>query len=156
MPLVRDDLKDALVSLFLAPPVDFEGCAESWANALASYSETMSPLLVASPEPARIVLKASLLSAFSNPANSADVTSTAMETAWRTFAIALGASIAPPFTSTPVNVPPGLVGFRLLFLIDPFPETHDAAADAVAGAIHSWMLTGTATNTTTGATIPWF
>ena len=154
MPLVRDDLKDSLVSLFSSPPDSFDLCAKAWSDAMSSYSATMVPLVVF-PEPARVALANSLSSAFSDPANSAIVTASAMENAWGDFAIALGAAVSPPFTSTPANAPIGLVGFQLLLLSDPLVATHDSAANDVAGAIHSWMLTGTATNTTTGATISW-
>jgi len=101
-------------------------------------------------------MEVELTSVFASAAGAGrEAAAESLEGVWRTFAVSLGALIAPPFSSSPAQVPPLNVGFLELFTRDSSSATHHSSADDVARKIHAWMLTGTSTNTSSGATVPW-
>jgi len=156
MALVVDSLTGPLTTFFETPPEGFDNCAAEWARIMFDYSITLTPAVVP-PLAAKEVLFSALESIFisgaASPGSSA-ATAFGMESAFLSFAISLGTGIIPPFTFTPANAPPGLIGFAGLLGL-PYPATAEAAATGVGNAIHSWMLTGSAVNPAGPTTVPW-
>lgn len=158
MALIVSFLRDNLLEVFQSPPPTSDACAALWASIMASYASALTPPLLGPPVAAEAALRDSLSSAFNilpGSVPTSGATALAMEAAWRSFSVTLGSFMSPPFASTPVQVPPGLVGFLPLFTVDASTVTHASAASSVASSIHSWMTTGTAINSTSGATVPW-
>lgn len=149
MPLIQSNLEDALTSFFEDPPETAPLCAEQWADAMKNYVLPIVPPSTTA-EPASLALSAALTPIFETSL-SASVTAIGMETAWLAFATSLGLGMAPAWVATP---PPGLIGFLSLFTAPP-PLTHREAAANFSNAIHIWMLTGTAVNSSSGATVSW-
>jgi hypothetical protein len=91
-------------------------------------------------------LEGQLAAAFASPNAIPD-----MESAFAAFAAAVGLGMAG-WTPTP---PAGPVGFAGQFG-GPAPETHGAAAGAIASIIDTWMRTGSATLVAPPFTVaPW-
>lgn len=148
MPLIQSNLENALASFFEDPPETAALCAREWANAMRDYTLPIVPpstTVVAAAE----VLAATLTPLFETSL-SASTTASAMEAAWLVFATSVGVGMSPGWTSTP---PANPLGFLPLF--EARPLTHREAASNFARSIHLWMLTGMATNTTSGATTNW-
>lgn len=146
MPLVVSVLSNALASNFAAPAADAGGCGQQWADAVKAYAAGLVPPSTAL-DAAAATLAGALGGAFASPSAIGG-----MESAFAAFGATLAAGMAPTFTGVP---PSGPVGFADQFG-GPAPETHGAAAGAIAGRIDAWMKTGSATlvappNTTT----PW-
>lgn len=144
MPLNYPLLVERLNSLFTSPPSTIEECAQLWASAIRDYSLTISP-------PTTTVLAASqalvplLVSAF-RTTNAQP----GMAQAFAAWAGILGSGMAPTFASTPPVVP---INFSSVFASQ--SATHLEAAQKFALVIHSWVLTGIAVNTVSGATVNW-
>jgi hypothetical protein len=145
MPLNPAGLQADLEALASGPGAAIADCAQLWADAVQAYAIGVVPpsttLAAASS-----ALQAALAAAFAQPSAAAS-----MESAFTTFAAALGPGMAPAFVAVP---PPGPVGFATLFA-EPYPSTHADAATAVSSAIDTWMRTGTATPSAGGASAPW-
>lgn len=134
MPLAKPLLVSGILEACASPADTAAGCAAQWADAVKQYASGIVPpsMQVAS---AAAALEGALAGAFSSPAAAGG-----MEAAFATFAVTVGGGMAPAFVATP---PAGPVGFAGQFA-GPKPETHAAAADAVASLIHDWMTTGSA------------
>jgi hypothetical protein len=144
MPLALPALVAGLQSTFADPPADAAGCAQGWADAVQSWASGIVPPSTA-VSAAASALAGSLASAFSNT----DAAS-AMESAFATFAAAVGLGMAG---HTPIP-PAAPVGFAQQF--ESKPATHAEAAQAIGGIIDAWMKTGTATLIAPPNTvIPW-
>lgn len=137
MPLNQAALSNGLASCFAAPAADAGGCGQQWADAVKAYAAgIVPPVPTPALEGAASALAGALGGAFSNPSAIAG-----MESAFAAFGAALAAGMLPAWASTP---PAGQVGFAAQFGGAP-PGTHGEAAGAIAGRIHAWMVTGSAT-----------
>jgi hypothetical protein len=149
MPLIQSNLEDALAAFFEDPPETAALCAREWADAMRDYT---LPIV---PTSTTVAVAAEALAATLTPifetSLSAPTTASGMEAAWAVFAVTVGSGMLPDWAPTP---PPGIVGFLTLFEA-PRPLTHREAAANFAQAIHLWMITGLATNTSTSATVSW-
>jgi hypothetical protein len=145
VPLDKDALKTALQAIASTPPATVPLCAAAWANAIGTYAAGLTP-----PSANVATAKAALQTALQTAFGTVSAVS-AMETAFTAFGVALGAGQLPAFAATP---PAGAVGFETLFT-PPFPETHAAAAQGIADAIHDWMTSGSATPTAGGDDVDW-
>ena len=141
MPLDPDGLASALADIAADPPETSAGCAQAWADAMEDYAAGIVPLS-SDVSSAAATLAGALATAFASPA-----AAPGMGTAFAAFATTLSLSMAG-FVGSP---PPGPVGFATQFLVTPPPATHAAAGSALAGIIHTWMTTGTATATAPGS-----
>jgi hypothetical protein len=144
MPLNYPLLVERLNSLFASPPPTVEGCAQLWASAIRDYSLTISPpsTTVAAASQA---LQPLLVTAF----NTIDA-QLGMAQAFAAWAGIMGSGMAPAFAGIPPIVP---INFSSVFASR--STTHLEAAQKFALIIHSWVLTGTATNTVSGASVNW-
>lgn len=145
MPLNPTALEAGLLAVASSPPATAANCAQAWANAAIAHASAIVPpsTTVAS---AGSALATALSAAFATT-NAAPL----METAFATFAAAVGAGMAG-YVATP---PAGTVGFAIEFA-DPLPSTHADAAENVAQIIDSWMRTGTSTLVAPpGTVVPW-
>jgi hypothetical protein len=149
MPLIQSNLENALASFFDDPPETAALCAENWADAMRDYALPIVPPSTTAAA-AALALSAALTPIFETSL-SPSVTAIGMETAWLAFATSLGSGMAPGWVSTP---PPGLIGFLALFSAPP-PSTAQEAASNFSNAIHIWMSTGIAVNSTSGASVNW-
>lgn len=118
---------------------DGTAVAAAWAAAVGAWATGIVP---ASPvvAAAQTALQATLATLFATQrATADDVTALAqdLEAAHLTFATAVGAGMAG-FTPTP---PTSAVNFADILTADP-RETSQAAADAIADALDTWMRTG--------------
>lgn len=139
MPLVVSVLSNRLASNFAAPAAEAGGCGQQWADAVKAYAAAIVPPVTAPAlESAAAALAGALGGAFASPSAIGG-----MESAFAAFGAALALGMAPTFTGVP---PAGAVGFASQFG-GAAPETHGAAAGAIAGRIDAWLRTGTATLT---------
>lgn len=134
MPLVEASLKASLLAAYSNVGTTPAQCASAIANAVGSYAVGVAPpsLGVAA---ATTALTSSLTAAFSaGPGAGLAIA----ETAFAAFGAAVGTGMAPAFTATP---PPAPVGFA-----DQTEalDSLDAAADMLAGLVHTWLTSGTA------------
>jgi len=137
MPLVVSVLSSKLASNFAAPAADAAGCGQQWADAVKAYAASIvPPVLTPALESAASALAGALGGAFASPSAIGG-----MESAFAAFGAALAAGMAPTFAGVP---PAGPVGFASQFG-GSAPETHGAAASAIAGRIDVWLRTGSAT-----------
>ncbi len=148
MPLIQSDLENSLVAFFEDPPETAALCAREWADAMRDYTLPIVPVSTTVVTAAE-VLAATLTPVFETSLSEV-VTASAMEAAWLVFATSVGLGMAPDWSSTP---PVGLIGFLPLF--EARPLSHREAAHSFAQAIHRWMITGLATDTTSGVTVNW-
>lgn len=145
MPLDLPGLRADLEELFESPPATRALCGEAWGAAVEAYATAIVPASTA-VSAAAAALGSALAAAFSLTSGVS-----AMETAFATFAVAVGGGMAG-YVPTP---PPSPVGFAVQFG-GPFPATHAEAAQQIGDLIHAWMTTGTATLATPPNTIvPW-
>lgn len=146
MPVNPSGLSNSLASNFASPAADAAGCAQQWADAVKSYAADVVPPST-TLETAAAALQSGLATAFAAPSAIAG-----MEQAFSAFGTSLAVGMAPTFTGAP---PPGPVGFANQFG-GPAPETHGAAAGAIASLIDTWFRTGTATLVAPPNTVtPW-
>lgn len=138
-------LVERLNSLFSNPPPTTEACVELWASAIRLYSQTITPPSVTSFA-ASEALKPLLTLAFKS-SNALP----GMSQAFLAWAQILGSGMAPTFTGVPPLRP---IDFSNLF--SQSPSSHLEAAQKFALVIHSWTLTGTATNNVSGVSVNWF
>lgn len=136
MPLALPSLQSGLQGVFASPEATAAACAQKWADAMKSYATSIVPAST-TVNAASAALSTALAGAFGSLHEPYGIA--AMETAFTAFATAVGGGMAG-FTPTP---PTGPVGFAGQF--EDHPETHAAAATAIAGIIDTWMRTGTAT-----------
>lgn len=155
MPLDPSGLQSDLASLFASPPVVMDGddvdygssrqaCAAEWANAMTSYASAIIPASGALAG-ASFGLSVALTSAFATSPCGA-----AVDAAFQTWAVAIGAGMAPAFVATPPASPPGFASG-----LGTVQTSHAAAAAYWAGVIDAWCRTGTATPAGGGAAVPW-
>jgi hypothetical protein len=137
-------LESDLAELFADPPATIALCAQAWASAMQAYASGIIPASV-TVTAAAATLQSSLVSAFGSQGGAAAL----METAFAAFAVTVGGGMAG-FVATP---PPAPVGFATLGSAQ--PDTHSGAAEDWAQAIHSWMITGSATPTIGGPPVLW-
>jgi hypothetical protein len=144
MPVNPTTLANRLASNFAHPGPSFAACAQQWADAMVDYVAAMVPPSTTASA-AGASLQGALAEAFAAPGGAVP----GMEQGFSAFALTLAGGMAPAFTGTP---PASQVGFATLFggLI----PTHAAAGARVAGLIHAWFVTGTATPPA-GAPIFW-
>lgn len=140
MPLDPDGLASALADIAANPPETSAGCAQAWADAMRDYASGVVPAS-ATVSSAASALSSALATAFGSP-----LAAPGMETAFAAFAGTIASGMTG-FVGTP---PPGPVNFATQFAL-PMPTTHAAAGAALAGIIHSWMTTGTATAAAPGS-----
>lgn len=134
MALNQAGLISELTANFAAPAPSAAGCAQQWATAMSNYASGVIPAST-TVSAAAAALVAPLTAAFSSPA-----AAPAMEIAFATFATSVGLGMVG-YTPVPPASP---VGFADQFS-GPHPLTHADAAQQIAGIIHSWMTTGSAT-----------
>jgi hypothetical protein len=135
MPLDSSLLSNKLAALFADPPADAASCGQQWGAAMKDYAASLVPLST-TIESAAATLGGALGGAFANASAIGG-----LEAAFSAFGVAVALGQAPAFAGIP---PAGLVGFAAQFG-GPAPETHGAAASAIAGRIDAWMKTGSAT-----------
>jgi len=153
MPLVSSTLKSALQAIFegaaqsaKAPPQE-SALAQQWASAMFSYGGPVAP-----PSASGAAAQAAMQSALAG-FSQANQAATVLETAFAAFAASLATGMTATGVFSLAKPPTGPVGFA-----DVFGGTFDdarQAAQAIADKVDTWMKTGTATNATSGATIPW-
>lgn len=134
MPLNLAGLKQDLEDIFADPPATPAASGQAWGAAAAAYATAIVPAS-AGVAAAATALGNALGAAFAL-ANAIP----SMETAFATFATAVGAGMAG-YTPTP---PPAPVGFAAQFS-GTKPTTHAAAADQIGDLIHDWLTTGSST-----------
>lgn len=146
MPLDPGSLASSLQAI--GPQGTIPAAAAAWASAVGAYAAGVFPASTTIAA-ATAGLQSALADAFAEE-EPADVMA-GIESAFGDFAdmIALGMAVA--YTGA---APAGEVGFA--DLLDEPTDDASAAAEAVADAIHAWMLTGTATlNSPPGTVSPW-
>jgi hypothetical protein len=134
MPLNTAGLTSDLEALFADPPPTAAECALAWADAAEAWASGIVPPST-TVSASKAALAASLAGAFATPA-----AAPLMETAFLTFATAVGlgmAGYAPVPPVAPIGFAPQFAG--------PKPETHVEAAQQLASLLDDWMKTGTAT-----------
>jgi hypothetical protein len=134
MPLNAAGLTSDLEELFADPPATAAECAQAWADAAEAWASGIVPPST-TVSASKAALAASLASAFATPA-----AAPLMETAFLTFATAVGlgmAGYAPVPPPAPIGLPAQFAG--------PKPPTHADAAQQIGSLIDTWMKTGTAT-----------
>lgn len=141
MPLVQATLAADLETLFSDPPATESECADEWASAFESYA-----LMIVPPSTTVSTAAATLRSSLSGFNDDSQLAST-LSSALTSFAATIAGGMAPAFTGTPPSSP--------LSLSFSNHDTHAAAAQAIASAVQSWMITGTAINNASGVTTPW-
>lgn len=124
-------------------PASRSACAQSWADAMQSYTTAIVPVSTA-VSAAAATLKTSLEAAFAT--GSATV---AVDAAFQAFAATVGIGMVG-FTATPPPSPPGFVAH-----IATIQPSHAAAATAWSGWIDTWMRTGTAVPSGGGPAVGW-
>jgi hypothetical protein len=146
MPLVSSVLAGKLAALFAAPPPDAGACGAAWGDAVKDYAGGLVPPSTA------VAAAAGALGGALGAAFAAADAAPGMESAFSAFGASVALGQAPLFTGAP---PAGPVGFASQFA-GPKPETHGAAASAIASLIDTWMRSGTATLVAPPNTItPW-
>lgn len=145
MPLLSSALESGLEAVASSPPESINEAAQAWADAMQSYVAGIVP-----PSTTVTAAAATLLSALAGAFTARPDGAALMELAFTAFATTVGGGMAG-FVATP---PAGPVGFATLFA-GASPPTHAAAAAAMAGAIDTWMLTGTATPSGGGPPVAW-
>lgn len=134
MPLNAAGLQSDLESLFADPPPTAAECAQAWADAAEAWASGIIPAST-TVSASKAALAASLAGAFATPA-----AAPLMETAFLTFATAVGlgmAGYAPVPPVAPIGFGPQFAG--------PKPETHADAAQQIATLIDTWMRLGVST-----------
>jgi len=145
MPLNVAALQSGLESVFSNPPGTYAEAAQGWADAAQSWATGITP-----PSTTVAAAAATLSSQLAAAFEQQDAIAS-MESAFSAFALTVGGGMAG-FVPTP---PPAPVGFQQQFS-SPHPETHAAAAQAIAGIIDAWMRTGIATMVAPPNTpVPW-
>lgn len=134
MPLNTAGLQSDLEALFADAPATAAECAQAWADAAEAWASGIVPPST-TVTAAKGALAASLAGAFATPA-----AAPLMETAFLTFATAVGLGMAG-YAPVP---PPAPIGLAVQFA-GPKPPTHAAAAQQIGTLIDTWMKTGTAT-----------
>jgi hypothetical protein len=134
MPLNAAGLQSDLEALFAEPPATAAECAQAWADAAEAWASGIVPPST-TVSAAKAALAASLGGAFATPA-----AAPLMETAFLTFATAVGLGMAG-YAPVP---PPAPIGLAVQFA-GPKPPTHAAAAQQIGSLLDLWMKTGTAT-----------
>lgn len=148
MALNKPAFKTQLIQLAQAPAADIAGCAAQWAAAVATYFMAIVPLTT-TVSAAQATLQSALAAAFAgtDPASVA----AQMEAAFLACATTIGGGMAG-YVPTPPVTP---IGFAQLFT-PPYPETHDAAAEELSSAVHTWAQTGFSTLAVAPFTVvPW-
>ena len=132
---------------------EFEGFPETteeaslrWCAAFNEYASTVTPPsspigIELAQQACESVLFASLSA--SNP--------TSLETAFQAYVVELGNGMQPAFTA----VPPVGVVLAPVFVIGLAGGSAEAVAETMSGIIDAWFRTGTATNNSSGVTVPW-
>lgn len=147
MALIKSTLKDSLERLFSTPPSSPPELAKAWSDAFFSYVSSITP--PANPallEGGKQVMVGALTAAFVSPATALP----AFEAAFVAGAAVVGASMAPAFVGT-LALPPNFV----ILAVPPFPPNYSAAAEKWASHIDTWLKSGTAVQSVSGATVPW-
>lgn len=134
MPLLPATLKSQLEAAFADPPATHAACAQAWADAVQAYAAGIVP-----PSAGVAAAAASLATALTGAFQTPDAVP-GMESAFSTFAVAVGGSMAG-YVPTPPVAP---VGFALQFA-GAKPETHALAAEQIGNLIHAWLTTGLST-----------
>lgn len=141
MALSETQLKQAFKDIADSPPSTHAEAAELWADAIVNYAAGVVP-----PAVGVSALKGALVGVFTGAFSSA-AAAPLMEPAMAVFGAGVGLGMAPAFVAVP---PAGPVNFALLWVATT-DNTDQAAAD-LAGAIDTWMKTGTATAIAPGST----
>lgn len=149
MPLLQSNLVDDLERLFESPPETAALCAQQWATIMHNYASTVIPASTTVAAAAAAMVP-SLTSIFETNVE-ASPTAGAMELVFLAFGIQVGAGMAPAWVAT---APVGQVGFLPLFERGA-RTSHREEAITYGNSIHLWMITGQATNSTSGATVSW-
>lgn len=135
MPLDIGALQGGIEGACSSPSDTAAGSAGQWAAAVRDYASGIVPPST-TVSAAAATLEGALAGAFASPA-----AAPLMEAAFAAFGVTVAAGMLPLYAGVP---PSGPVGFASQFG-GPKPETHAAAASAVASLIDTWMKTGTAT-----------
>lgn len=144
MPVNPAQLSSALASNFANPGTSAAACAQQWTDAVGGYAAAVVPPSTTIAA-AKSALAGGLAGAFAIPGGAIP----GMESAFLSFATALGGGMAP-FVAAP---PPTPIGFAAQFAGSPLP-TPGAAAGVMASLIDAWFRKGTATPPG-GSPIPW-
>lgn len=114
-------------------PLTRLACAQAWASAAEAWAAGIVPIST-TVTAAATALSASLDSAFGS-----ETVAASMESAFLTFATAVGVGMVG-YVPVP---PPASIGFSTLFSTN--SSTRQAGVDKVANAIDVWMRTGVST-----------
>jgi hypothetical protein len=141
------DLADDLQGI--GPQATIADAAAAWASAVGGYAAGLVPTSTTTAA-ATAGLQAALAAAFAQPTSTDAIEG--IETAFTAFGTLVATGmLGAGFTGA---APAGEVGFADVF--DEPTDDAEAAAEAVADAIHAWMGTGTATlNVPPGTVSPW-
>lgn len=141
MALSKTQLKQAFKDIADNPPSTHAEAADLWADAIVNYAASVAP-----PAVGVSALKGALVGVFTGAFSSA-AAAPLMEPAMAIFGAGVGLGMAPAFVAVP---PAGTVNFASLWVAT--TDNTDQAADDLAGAIDTWMKTGTATAIAPGST----
>lgn len=144
MPLMYGILQQKLESLFSSPPPSTEACAKLWASAIRDYSLFIAPPSTTA-QAASLAIEPLLLNAFKS-GNAA----IGLQQSFATWAGIIASGMAPTFSGVPPVVP---INFSIL--LGSSTSSHKEASIKFSNIIHNWVITGTAINVVSGATINW-
>ena len=151
MALIKSNLVNSIRAIndvefggFAEFPESVAEAAERWSLAIGNYASLVTPPSTTF-EPARQALKAQLLLVDTLGAN-------AFVNGLTSYATTLAAGMAPTFTGVPPPIPIVLVP---IFASGFAGASAESIANQLANTIDLWFKTGTAINTTSGATINW-
>jgi len=134
MPLNPSSLQSDLEALFGDPPSTAYLAAQAWGDAVRGYAAGVVPVST-TVSTAASALQASLQASFGSPSAASSI-----DTAFMTFATAVGVGMLPLFTGI---VPPHPLGIATL--LSGTQPTHASAAAAFSSLIDGWLRTGSAT-----------
>lgn len=141
MPLVEATLAADLEALFADPPPTESECAGEWASAFESYASTIFPTS------STVSIAAATLRGALSGFNGDTQLASKLASALTGFAGTIAGGMAPAFAGTPPASP--------LSLTFSNHDTPRAAAQAIASAVQTWMITGTATPIPSGPPVLW-
>ena len=152
MPLVKETLVNALKNLVSNVnnfPDSYEQAAVNFSNAINNYGSLVVP-----PSTTSELAKQAFVSAFiaSKPKQSLEILVDAISA----YCISLATGMVPTFVGVPPATTPALKSaLNIAGQIALNGGSADDWASAAATAIDTYFKTGTATNSSTGATITW-
>ena len=142
MALSKNKLKDNIMS-FVSYPDTFLDSAESWSEAFNNYCLDIIPASIT-----HSAAKEAFKQRFLTMGNGIII----FPQCFVDYAQILATGMQPAFTAT---APIGIPNFTPVYSLGYSGATSEDCINLLVSIIHSWMLTGIATNNSSGATIPW-